>query len=118
MTDKRLKIFVAVAEAGSFTEAAHRLKMSQPAVSQSIAQTEKEIGGTLVERGDNPLVLTDKGRILYAWAVRILSLYDSLNADLTGNGTPSERAILSLADGRSADICVRNGKIEIDIKNN
>ena len=42
MTDNRLKIFVAVAETGGFTAAAHRLKLSQPAVSQNVAQLEAE----------------------------------------------------------------------------
>ena len=115
MTDNRLRIFAAVAECGSFTGAAHKLKMSQPAVSQSVAQLEAEAGGALLERG-NPLKLTDKGRTLYAYSVRILSLYDALAAELSGGRCiAAEHARLDLGDGRSADIFVKDGKIEIDI---
>ena len=117
MTDNRLKIFVAVAETGGFTAAAHRLKLSQPAVSQNVAQLEAEAGGPLLVRGSNPLKLTDKGRTLYAYAIRILSLYDSLAAELSGApGSAAERVRLDLGDGRSADISVANGKLVIDIQ--
>jgi DNA-binding transcriptional LysR family regulator len=117
ITDKRIKVFLAVVESGGFTAAAHRLRMSQPAVSQCIAQLEEEAGGALVVRGANPLALTDKGRTLQAYAVRILSLYDSLAAELSeAPGTAAERVCLELGDGRIAYICVRDGKLEIDIK--
>lgn len=117
MTDNRLKIFVAVAETGGFTAAAHKLKMSQPAVSQNVAQLEAEAGGVLLERGVNPLKLTEKGRTLYAYAIRILSLYDSLAAELSGApGIAAEKSRLDLGDGRQADISVSNGKLVIDIK--
>ena len=117
MTDNRLKIFVAVAECGGFTAAAHRLKLSQPAVSQNVAQLEAEAGGPLLERGSNPLKLTEKGRTLYAYSVRILSLYESLGAELSGApGEAAERTSLNLGEGRSANISVTGGKLVIDIK--
>ena len=117
MTDKRLKVFVAVAECGSFTAAAHRLKITQSAVSQSIAQMEAEAGGALLERGSNPLKLTEKGRTLYAYALRILSLYDALSNELSGMpGTSAECARLDLGDGRSATVSVNDGKLVIDLK--
>ena len=46
-TDNRLKIFVAVAQSGSFTLAARSLGCTQPAVSQNIAQLESEAGCAL-----------------------------------------------------------------------
>ncbi len=117
MTDNRLKIFVAVAETGGFTAAAHKLKMSQPAVSQNVSLLESEAGGALLERGGNPLKLTEKGRTLYAYAIRILSLYDSLAAELSGaHGSAAEKSRLDLGDGRQADISVADGKLVIDIK--
>ncbi|MBR5905857.1 MAG: LysR family transcriptional regulator [Bacteroidales bacterium] len=117
MTDNRLKIFVAVAETGGFTSAAHKLKMSQPAVSQNVALMEEEAGGALFERGANPLKLTEKGRTFHAYAIRILSLYDSLAAELSGApGSAAERSRLDLGDGRQADISVADGKLVIDIK--
>lgn len=116
ITDRRLQIFVKVVECGGFTAAAHSLKMSQPAVSQSVAQLEAEVGESLLLRGANPLKLTDKGRVLHSYALRILSLYESMAAELSGSEVLPERTTLSLGDGRAADISVRNGKIEIDLK--
>ena len=46
--DFRLKVFLAVAKEGSFTNAAKSLGVSQPAVSQNIAEIEKGIGVKLV----------------------------------------------------------------------
>ncbi len=117
MTDKRLKIFVAVAECGGFTAAAHRLGKTQSAVSQSIAQLEEEAGGALLERGSNPLKLTEKGSTLYAYALRILSLYDALSGEFSGKpGRLAENTCLDLGGGRSAEVSVNGGKLVIDIK--
>ena len=51
--DFRLKVFMAVAETGSFTKAAKSIGISQPAVSQNINALEKEIGTpiTMVSNG-------------------------------------------------------------------
>ena len=46
--DFRLKVFMAVAETGSFTKAAKSIGISQPAVSQNINALEKEIGTPLI----------------------------------------------------------------------
>ena len=48
--DFRLKVFMAVAETGSFTKAAKSIGISQPAVSQNINALEKEMGCELLER--------------------------------------------------------------------
>jgi len=47
---EHLKAFVAVIDSGSFSAAAERLSLSQPAVSLQIRQLEKRLGSTLVER--------------------------------------------------------------------
>ena len=48
--DFRLKVFVAVAEEGSFTKAAARLGVTQPAISQNVADLEKMTGVKLFSR--------------------------------------------------------------------
>jgi len=50
MTEAQLRAFVAVAESGSFGEAARRLHMSQPGVSRAVSALERELGGALFER--------------------------------------------------------------------
>ena len=47
--DFRLNVFVAVAREGSFTKAAAALGVSQPAVSQNVADLEKSLGVKLFE---------------------------------------------------------------------
>ena len=116
ITDNRLKVFEAVAECGSFTSAARKLGMSQPAVSQCIAQLEAEAGGALFERTKASVFLTRRGRVFHVYAFRILSLYDSLASGLSGDGNAAEKVRLELGDGQIADIAVRNGKIEIGIE--
>ncbi|MBR3074733.1 MAG: LysR family transcriptional regulator [Bacteroidales bacterium] len=115
LTDNRLKIFVAVAETGGFTSAAHSLKMSQPAVSQCVAQLEEEAGGALFLRVKGGVELTPEGRRFYEYSLRILSLYDSLASELAGNGSLPETTRLPIAGGRSVNISVHDSKIEIDL---
>lgn len=62
----RLKLFKAVAEAGSLTEAARRLGMSQPALSRQIQQIEAEAGAALFHRHARGLALTHEGEQLLA----------------------------------------------------
>lgn len=54
-------LFVAVAEAGSFSEAARRLGISPSAVSQSISALEERLGTSLFRRSTRSLSLTDVG---------------------------------------------------------
>lgn len=46
-----LRYFVVVAETGSFTDAAVRLHISQPALSQAVQRLERDVGSRLIERG-------------------------------------------------------------------
>jgi LysR family transcriptional regulator, benzoate and cis,cis-muconate-responsive activator of ben and cat genes len=62
-----VKYFLAVAEAGSLTEGARRVRISQPAVSRQLRALEQELGVELFERGHGALRLTHAGqRFLYA----------------------------------------------------
>src|SRR5207245_806629 len=61
MNLRRLECFVAVAEEGSFTRAARRLKLSQPSLSQQIRRLERELGGELIERLPRGIRLTAAG---------------------------------------------------------
>lgn len=88
LTDFRLKVFLTTAQRKSFTKAARDLNISQPAVSQNIAELEQQVGDTLFERGRGEVNLTPKGEILLKYAEKILHLYDNLNTELVPSNAP------------------------------
>lgn len=59
-----LKVFLAVAEAGSITRAAQALGTTQPTVSKRLDDLEHRLGVTLAVRSTNGVVLTDEGRVV------------------------------------------------------
>ena len=68
---RSLKIFIEVAELGSFTRAGERLGYSQPTVSFQIKQLEQELGVKLFDRIGHTVSLTDAGRDALDYAQRI-----------------------------------------------
>lgn len=78
LEDFRLKVFVAVADSRSFTKAATRLSISQPAVSQHISELEKISGMKLFQRLRGETILTEAGVLFYDYATDILSRYDQM----------------------------------------
>ena len=62
----KLRLFEIVAEAGSFTEAARRLHMSQPALSRQIGALEDQVGAKLFHRHARGLAMTHEGEQLRA----------------------------------------------------
>lgn len=63
----------ALAEHGHFGRAARALRITQPALSRSIAQVEREVGTRLFERGANGAEPTDAGRLLLEHAADLLN---------------------------------------------
>jgi DNA-binding transcriptional LysR family regulator len=61
---RALNVFLETARAGNMTEAAKRLGMTQPAVSQYISKAEDEIGAQLLDRSLRPIRLTPAGAVL------------------------------------------------------
>ena len=68
---------MAVAREGSFTKAAAALGVSQPAVSQNVADLEKMTGRKLFDRLRGEVVLTPEGEIFKEYAARMLQLCES-----------------------------------------
>src|SRR3954465_5989552 len=62
MTLRQLEYLIAVAEEASFTRAAERLYVSQPALSHQIKALEASVGGELLERQPQAVRLTPMGR--------------------------------------------------------
>lgn len=95
-----LKSFVAIAETGSFSQAAETVGRTQSAVSLQIKKLEQGLGHTLFERNNRNVSLTEEGEIFLGYARRILELqweaHSRLNEpDVKGEiilGTPEDFA--------------------------
>src|SRR5947207_9672346 len=81
-----LKIFKAVAEQGGITKAAAALHRVQSNVTTRVKQLEDRVGAKLFHRQGRRLVLSPEGKVLLAYADRILRLSDEAQAALKGHG--------------------------------
>ncbi|GGI47511.1 DNA-binding transcriptional LysR family regulator [Agromyces flavus] len=81
---RHLRVLVAVDEERSFTAAADRLRMSQAAVSRSLAALEHEVGTALMHRTTRRVEPTEAGAALTGTARRVLAELDRALADLRG----------------------------------
>lgn len=72
---RELEHFVAVATAGTFTTAARRIHLSQPALTASIHRLEDEVGARLFDRGRHGAELTAAGRALLPKAHAALTAF-------------------------------------------
>nr|BFD81910.1 LysR family transcriptional regulator [Streptomyces sp. Xyl84] len=61
---RHLRYFAAVAEAGTVTEAARRLRIAQPSLSQQLRLLERRVGAPLFRRLPRGMELTEAGRLL------------------------------------------------------
>jgi LysR family hydrogen peroxide-inducible transcriptional activator len=69
----QLRYFVAVADEGSFSRAAAKVRVAQPSLSQQIRKLEAEIDQPLFDRLPRSVVLTEAGRCLIDYARQILA---------------------------------------------
>jgi len=98
MDTQNLKAFILVAETGSFSLAAEKLHLTQPAVSKRIALLEQQLGSELFDRIGRNVSLTEAGRALLPHAKtitqQILSAEQSVR-DLSGEVTGQLRLATS-----------------------
>jgi len=71
------RVFITVAEAGSISDAARLLFISQPAVSQSVRRLEQELGVRLFERGTKGVSLTREGELLRGYVSSAMGMLDA-----------------------------------------
>jgi DNA-binding transcriptional LysR family regulator len=85
MDTRQLAAFCAVVERKSYSQAAERLGVTQPAVSLQIRSLEQRLGRQLLDRSGRRVEPTEAGRRLYASAQRVLAaeehLLEELDAD-------------------------------------
>lgn len=127
MEFRSLRYFVQIAELGSITAAAQRLRVAQPSLTRHLHKLEEDLGVALFVRAHRGVVLTAAGRSLLERATRILSDVDRASRELRLEGdAPSGKVVL----GVTPTLCpvllpqlvarVRRDypKIELDIQQN
>jgi DNA-binding transcriptional LysR family regulator len=85
MDTRQLAAFCAVVERKSFSQAAERLGVTQPAVSLQIRSLEQRLGRRLLDRSGRRVEPTEAGLRLYASAQRLLALEENLLEELSGD---------------------------------
>ncbi len=100
---KQLRTFRAVAELGSLSKAADRLRAAQPALSRHIKLLEHELRVELFVRNGRGMLLTSAGRMLLDRTTGLIRQIEQVSDDLkSANGNPSGRVILGLVPTVSA----------------
>jgi len=80
--DHRYRKFLAVAETGSFSGAAKKLRVTQPAVTLAVASLERALGAKLYVRRRAPIELTEQGKLVMETARRIAAEIETMHAEL------------------------------------
>jgi len=88
MDIRQLRYFIAIVEERKISAAAVRLHISQPPLSQHLKAMETELGAKLVERSGKYLQVTEAGKTLYKYALRMTQLLEEAKMEVkeVGNG--------------------------------
>jgi DNA-binding transcriptional LysR family regulator len=87
MDTRQLQAFCEVVERKSFSQAAERLGVTQPAVSLQVRSLEKRLGTQLLDRSGRRVEPTEAGLRLYRGAQRLLQLEEDLLSELAQDAT-------------------------------
>ena len=94
---RQLRTFRSVAELGSLSKAADRLRVAQPALSRQIKLLEPELRVELFTRNGRGMVLTSAGQLLLDRTAGVVRQIEQVRDDLqSAGGTPSGRVVLGL----------------------
>ena len=89
MTLQQLKYMITAAEAGSITEAAKELFISQPSLSGAIKEVEKEAGMSIFTRCRAGIALTKEGMEFLGYARQVVQQMELLESKYISNQPPS-----------------------------
>jgi DNA-binding transcriptional LysR family regulator len=97
MDTRQLAAFCEVVDRKSFSQAAERLGVTQPAVSLQVRSLEKRLGTRLLDRSGRRVEPTEAGQRLYRAAQRMLTIEDQLLEEVAGaDGVAELRGELAL----------------------
>lgn len=96
MDTRQLAAFCEVVDRRSFSQAAERLGVTQPAVSLQVRSLEKRLGVTLLDRSGRRVEPTEAGIRLYRGAQRLLSLEEQVLDEVAADGDGELTGTLSL----------------------
>ena len=108
MDTRQLAAFCAVVERRSFSQAAERLGVTQPAVSLQMRTLEKRLGTQLLDRSGRRVEPTEAGWRLYRGAQRILASGSSRSSPTRSSSSARRITPLQTAPSRSRS-CVASG---------
>jgi DNA-binding transcriptional LysR family regulator len=84
MDIRQLRYFIAIVEERKISAAAERLHMSQPPLSQQLKSMEEELGSKLVERSGKYFEITEAGKALYKYALKMTQLMEEAKMEVKG----------------------------------
>ncbi|MBF7095607.1 LysR family transcriptional regulator [Alkalibacter mobilis] len=100
MNNLQIDIFLEVADCLSFTKAAEKLFVSQPAISKQISSLEKELDLILFNRESRNITLTESGRMLYECFVRMKTDFKTtMNKVKTLENAPQYNLTVTFLEG-------------------
>ena len=99
--DKKIQIFLTIAEAGSFSRTARKLSLSQSVISFHMDSLEKELGIRLFNREGRTISLTSEGTILYRDGLKLAQAARKLQSDITHESTNIAQRIFIGGDALS-----------------
>ena len=107
MEIRELQYFVAVAEELHFGKAAERLGIAQPALSRSVAQLERRLAVTLLERTSRRVTLTEAGAVLLAEARSILGAVATAERRTREAARNRPKIVLAVKTGTAGDLVAK-----------
>ena len=96
MDTRQLAAFCAVVERRSFSQAAARLGVTQPAISLQVRSLEKRLGRQLLDRSGRRVEPTEAGLRLYRSAQRMLALEEQLLEDVVRDDDSAVAGVLEI----------------------
>ena len=126
MFDMKVKTLLAVIESGSYTKAAQKLNLTQPAVSHQIRLLENEFDIKIFYRSKNKLKLTPQGKILVQYARRAAAVYSNACQAIEDSKTETSHLNVGITPTAGetiipqvlATLCNENPDIHINISVN